>query len=421
MRQTDGFQLSPELVEGRPGYLLRVATSAWKIIPQQELGSKQGIALLSRPDFILKPLRPSKGLPIAVFLDGFAYHADSSLDNNRIASDLAKRNAIRQSGKYHVWSLTWADLKDSVAPGQSLLSTLGANLSPILGQLTPELFHFPCFSQAKWSSWNLLLTYLQHLAKSDDPEPSRQWRVAASIVASNSTQRVPTDALGLEQALDRLILGHSPQVSGCTSSTYSASISECGPYRLLASIPIASLQIKSTEGALGALWFDDVGHKPSAEFQEEWQELLRMSNLFQFVPRFLVITQRMIEQGMIANYTSWLLESDNDHEAAQPSSSLNEAQRAELLLLHPLLQETMHSLLVDGRIPWPEFGYEFTDAHGRCGTSILEIAWPFRKVGIVLPDQQSSEFANDGWNVLQATDLNSATLKQTLTTPHTAP
>ena len=146
-----------------------------------------------------------------------------------------------------------------------------------------------------------------------------------------------------------------------------------------------------------------------------------MSNLFQFIPRFLVITQRMIEQGMIANYTSWLLESDSDHESAQPSSSLSEAQRVELQMLHPLLQETMHSLLVDGRIPWPEFGYEFTDAHGRCGTSILEIAWPSRKVGIVLPDQQSSEFANDGWNVLQATDLNSATLKQTLTTPHTAP
>ena len=420
LRQTDGFQLSPELVEGRPGYLLRVATSAWKVIPQQELGPKQGIALLSRPDFIIKPLRPSKGLPIAVFLDGFAYHADSSLDNNRIASDLAKRNAIRQSGKYHVWSLTWADLKGSVAPGQSLLSTLGVNLSPILGQLTPELVHFPCFSQAKWSSWNLLLTYLQHLAKSDDPEPSRQWRVAASIVASNSTQRVPTDALGLEQALDRLILGHSPQVSGCANSTYSASISESGPYRLLASIPIASLQIKSTEGALGALWFDDVGHKPSVEFQQEWQELLRMSNLFQFVPRFLVITQRMIEQGMIANYSSWLLESENEHEDSQPSSSLTEAQREELQMMHPMLQEAMQALLIDGSIPWPEFGYEFTDAQGRCGTSILEVAWPSQKVGIVLPNQESSEFSNDGWHILQSANLDYTSLKLTLSTPHTA-
>ena len=72
LRQADGFQVNPEVVNGRPGLLLRIGPAAWKIIPQVELGPEQGIPLSSRPDFVLKPLRPSKGMSIAVFLDGFA-------------------------------------------------------------------------------------------------------------------------------------------------------------------------------------------------------------------------------------------------------------------------------------------------------------------------------------------------------------
>lgn len=421
LRQTDGFHITPEIVEGRPGYLLKVADAAWRIIPQMELGPKQGISLLSRPDFIIKPLRPSKGLPIAVFLDGFAYHADSSLDNNRIASDLAKRNAIRQSGDYHVWSLTWADLKGDSPPAETLLSKHSANLTGILHQFVPELAHLSCFSQAIWNSWDLLLCHLQHLAKSSLAEPSQQWRTAAAMIACNSTKRLLTDEVALEQALERLCIGQSSQLAASGNPTYSASESENGPFRILASIPAVSLQKRFVEGALGALWFDDLGDKPAAEFQQEWHELLRMSNLFQFIPRFLVISRRMVDQGMIANYTSWLLEHEGEEAQPQDKSAFTEEQSDELQMLHSSLQSRLIPLLAAGSVPWPEFAYEFIDEAGRCGTCMLEVAWPSEKIGIVLPDHDASDFEKAGWQILHADHFDSATFSNIFSSHQSTP
>jgi hypothetical protein len=45
------------------------------------------------------------GLPIAVFTDGFEYH------KGRVADDSVKREAIRRSGKYRVWGLSFADVE----------------------------------------------------------------------------------------------------------------------------------------------------------------------------------------------------------------------------------------------------------------------------------------------------------------------
>lgn len=406
LRQTDGFHLKPDLVDGKPGYLLKISDSAWKVIPQYELGAKQGITLASRPDFIIKPLRPSKGLPIAVFLDGFAYHADTALDNNRIASDLAKRNAIRMSGKYLVWSLTWADLKAQLPPAATLLATNSANVQGLLKELAPELAHLPIFNQSGWNSWQLLLAHLEHLAKSEDAEPIRQWQSAASIIACNSVNRQQTGDAELQSALERLMMGLSPAPEPSNLPSFVASSSDNGTFRLLAAAPTASLQKQCFDAALCALWFDDTGDKPPTEFQEEWQELLRMNNLFQFTPRFVSFTKLMVEKGLVSNAINWLLDTDDQPESTKPDSTLNETQIEELGMLDPLLQPVLIPLLKNAKVPWPEFGYEAIDDQGRCGTSMLEVAWPKLKVGIALPTDDISGFEKSGWIIIHLSDLD---------------
>jgi DEAD/DEAH box helicase domain-containing protein len=411
LRQTDGFHLNPEVVDGRPGYLLKIGNAAWKVIPQVELGTKQGIALASRPDFILKPLRPSKGLPIAVFLDGFAYHADTALDNNRIASDLAKRNAIRMSGNYLVWSLTWADLKGQMPPSGTLLAVNSTNIALLLKALAPELSHLPLFNQPDWNSWQLLLAHLSHMAQSNEAEPIRQWQSAASIVACNSIKRMPTDEKALHSGLERLMLGKSSNLDNVTAPTYTASTSENGIFQLLAAVPVASLQMKCFDAAICAIWFDDTGDKPAAEFQQEWQELLRMNNLLQFTPRYASLTRLMVEKGLVSNVIGWLLGEAADTVAPESDSELTEAQCEELELLDPSLQPVLVPLLKSGSIPWPEFGYEATDKKGRCGTSMIEVAWPLQKIGIALPSDEFNDFEQEGWTILPLENLDSITIK----------
>src|SRR5207249_1875310 len=61
----------------------------------------EGSAVRSEPDYILTA---EDGPKVAVFLDGYAFHASSA--NNEIAADAAKRTALRDDGTW-VWQLTW--------------------------------------------------------------------------------------------------------------------------------------------------------------------------------------------------------------------------------------------------------------------------------------------------------------------------
>jgi hypothetical protein len=235
------------------------------------------------------------------------------------------------------------------------------------------------------------------------------------MIACNSMARVKTDEAELHSALERLMLGNSPAPVETLSPSHVASSSENGIFRLLAAVPTTSLQQQSFAATLCALWFDDLGDKPPAEFQEEWQELLRMNNLFQFSPRFVSFTRHMVEKGLVANAIDWLLDTETHTTDEESESSLTEAQVEELDLLDPTLQEALVPLLKVGSIPWPEFGYEAIDDQGRCGRSMLEVSWPKQKVGIALPTNDVSDFENSGWTVIHISDLGSTDLKALLT------
>ena len=74
-----------------------------------QLGPSQGVAYACEPDFIIYPenkeAKKAGFKPIAIFLDGYEYHAQSVHD------DLLKRQALLRSGQYWVWSLTWHDVE----------------------------------------------------------------------------------------------------------------------------------------------------------------------------------------------------------------------------------------------------------------------------------------------------------------------
>jgi ATP-dependent helicase YprA (DUF1998 family) len=111
---------------GRPGKQFTLARPDgsrvhWEVVAQKDLHGYR-----TRPDLLFRPLASDTAsdgappLPVAVYLDGYRWHASSHV--NRIAADAAKRARLRADGIL-VWQITWDDvvawdraLKDEEAP-----------------------------------------------------------------------------------------------------------------------------------------------------------------------------------------------------------------------------------------------------------------------------------------------------------------
>ncbi|WP_353941185.1 DEAD/DEAH box helicase [Streptomyces sp. HUAS MG91] len=80
----------------------------WEVVAQKDLTGYR-----TRPDLLFRPVVGATAtagaapLPVAVYLDGYRWHASSR--TNRIASDAAKRARLRADGTL-VWQITWDDV-----------------------------------------------------------------------------------------------------------------------------------------------------------------------------------------------------------------------------------------------------------------------------------------------------------------------
>ena len=110
----DNVTVRHDLVNGKPGYVLRVRGRTWLAEPQADLAEPDGVIVPSRPDFLFRPARAAEAPAVAVFMDGFQYHRDATDE------DSAKRMALVRAG-FLVWSLTWHDLEAAFGrPGQAV-------------------------------------------------------------------------------------------------------------------------------------------------------------------------------------------------------------------------------------------------------------------------------------------------------------
>ncbi len=110
-REQEGT-LSNVIVRGKRGYRLELPRTKqiWEIELQRALNEKDGVSIMSRPDFIFWP-EEAGVRPVAVFTDGKRFHAEPG-ENNILAKDFEKRRSILKSSGFWVFSLTWNDLMD---------------------------------------------------------------------------------------------------------------------------------------------------------------------------------------------------------------------------------------------------------------------------------------------------------------------
>lgn len=140
----------------------------------------------------------------------------------------------------------------------------------------------------------------------------------------------------------------------------------------------------------------------------EWQESLRLFNLYQFIPRFFISTSTSISLPPIPKVES------------NPISNIQEANPWEeirqLILEEDLLP--FIDLMIEQKWPLAEVGYELTDS-GQRVVANAELAWTEYKIALTTTLEDTTKFEQYDWQSILIQDLAtnldklSAMLKQT--------
>ena len=391
------IRVRQDIVGGKPGFILTTAGLTYFIEAQAELGEADGVAIASRPDFVIRPVRPSPALPpIAVFTDGFEFH------RNKTGEDSAKRMALVRAG-YLVWSLTWHDLEIVLGTGDDATDLLGDD-DGHMGQLQRKL-------DARWDSGlirsRLAEPSLKLLARYLQNPDAQAWKRACFTDLLRLFQSTDMRSADL---MDRFV-NTAKQLPAALQETF-ASLPEETAYagrgawrntppefaQLFVALPLDAVQTPEPNELIVALHLDDAGqsdqpmedsipgeHHP---YRREWNGVLRLYNLLQFLPNAWWTTVGGVDRHMYPEFAV-----PDPPPEAPDSTAWSEA----MSLAVPELRPTMRALSAQG-IEAPEVGFEMTDAAGEV-VAEAELAWEAKRIAVLLPGQDRQPFVKAGWLV----------------------
>ncbi|MCZ0945645.1 MAG: DEAD/DEAH box helicase [Gammaproteobacteria bacterium] len=391
----EAVRVREEIVGGKPGVVLSTGDHTYFMEPQADLGNAQGVALPSRPDFLIRPARTSTDcLPIAVFTDGFKHHRDRADD------DSAKRMALVRAG-YLTWSLTWQDIEEGLGSGAQPLTWLGTRdgVMTALQQRLDERWDTSVVRSAlREPSLKLLVRYLRN------PD-ALAWKRALFTELLGLFQPAEMQSTALEARFFNFVKQlPSPvqdQMADLPPETAYAGI---GPWRggepefvqLLVALPLAAVEAAEPDAMAVALHLDDT-QPEDGDYQRQWNDTLRFYNLAQFLPGAWWTTVRGTPHSIYPEYVN-VAQVDSTGET--PDAAWTEAVSLAVAALRSIL-----SALAEDGLPPPEVGFELQDATGEV-VSEAELAWEAERVAVLLDGAANSAFAEAGWRVLSAEEPN---------------
>ena len=421
-RSAGSAPLRYDLVDGKPGYVLRVGGGetdgeAWHVVPQVDVGLADGVLHPSRPDFLIRPAKASAAHPpVAVFMDGFEYHRDI------VHEDSIKRMALVRAG-FVVWSATWHDVKvilGEAEPADDAL--LGRDLRPPMDQVQARL-------DAQWQISGLRLALGEPTLKLlgrylSDPDPTRWTRAVFTHLVSEfdqATMRSPDFAKRFsttarstlpEGATDFLCETQSdaPALDAHVLAGFGDWIAPNekdpgGLIDLFLTLPPTALQRLDPD----AMWVtihlhDDDPNRTRDDFRAAWNDVLRAFNLLQFLPLAWWTTRRGMEEGLYHELPTrshtWMEAVADEPDGPETASVWADALRFAAEELRPALQR-----LRERDFPPPEAGYELTGKKGRV-VADAELGWEDHRVVVLMTNQGASRatFESRGWRVVLADD-----------------
>ncbi|MFI1518606.1 DEAD/DEAH box helicase [Kitasatospora cineracea] len=379
----------------------------------------------SEPDYLLTR---TDGPPIriAVFLDGYAFHASTRV--NRIADDAAKRTALRREGTL-VWQFTWEDVKawteavGKAAKGREARSEAEPLHGPAALGLARQI-HQQIVGAARPDDTlepvlrNPIETMLAYLA---DPDASKWARRSAALLGGFGTAGPPSpvDRTRIGDSLGTVLNGSAPvPVSPAAREAVAVDVRTSRGLRILGLLDrrrndmtawSAFTVLDDSDAAVA-----DSGHR------ERWADWLRWSNLLQHLDgEESSVPQRSFHQVAVSGAAEVDPHSVAVLVSALPTASGADAQLPEawaeaVEFASSRLEELLFDLGRRARrhgIGVPEVGYESDD-----GTYQAELAWPDRHVVVFVGEneQRDAAFAAGGWHVRHAETVELADLVELL-------
>lgn len=402
------WRLSKALVNDKNGYLLTVGKqnaleTVWRIEPQVNLDSSDGVSEPCKPDFVLWPAKTDSQIkPIVVFLDGFEHHY------NIVDVDAQKRASIYASGRFIVWTLGWYDL---INKG---LEHVNEYLSPFQEKMFRDMFGKKV-SDNNYNQWELvakqqnsfeLLTNL--LEKPQQGLASYTGAAGCHAlcwlnIKANSAKN-PKLAQKLEYELrenaspDRLdeLMPDQPFWFGGLLDALGSSqqMVEIAVSIQLSEFTVQGLSKKAFFDHLMSkikvhICFDDQDHD-QLHYKKALNGFWRLVNLLQFLPDVSWTTRKAVLNSQSISTTAPLLK----------TITLNFVSfEWEQLLERSLLTGDL-SLLASGDLILGEDGYELVKNDEIIGNA--ELAWPDAQVALFCEDEQQDKtvFEQAGWTCL---------------------
>ena len=290
-------KVSKELVNEKPGYRLVVGDIEWEVEPQVDMGPELGVAVRQRPDFVLHPItkrdEERNWLPVAVYTDGFEYHRVI------VAEDTLKRAALRASGNFRVWSLSWNDVEGAFDhQGQGyMLNCLKIPELPREDAYSAALSSLPAgdFMPYKLSPFEKLAWYLtrRDAEKCFEAQAQAYGVGMLAMVADKDTfEMFANEIADVSDALsgDRAVFEYGSSLVNAWSP------SEAEHLTILAAATFERMRTEASPDVVYAV-IDD-GEHSDASFKREWNGFLDLCNVMQFFDGFEASARSGLESGL---------------------------------------------------------------------------------------------------------------------------
>ncbi len=405
-------EVSKSLVNEKEGYTLKVNESTWEIEPQVLLDASQGVSVTCKPDFIIRPIGKSDKRPVAVFTDGFLYHKD------KIADDTLKREAIRRSGKYRVWVLSWRDVQ-SVFQTQGDYYTLtltpekmpsGAKMyQPVIGSENASVL-----KPGKMSMFELLMRYLdmeeaERLFETQARayslsllEPMKATNALAFLNWNDMVQKINSQTCFMEDTFVQ---------PGTFFGTWTPRTAD-SHFHAYAGILVASMKTNKNASATVCALLDDRTDSRTDHYEQEWNGFWHFFNVMQFAKQFVSICNT----GLDTHAYVPLLYKQTDIVTEDMFSTQKFTEgwgTTREMLFEEEAIEIANALQENGIAAPDEMGYELANESGAV-IAEFEMIWLRRKIGYMTEEQRTNRHKAEaaGWKVFTAADEIDVTFKE---------
>ncbi len=388
---------------GKHCYYAKFGNVSWEIEPQVTLDAFYGVQVCCKPDFVFWPLEDDKGhKPVAIFTDGFTYHKDI------VADDTLKREAIRRSGNFRVWSLSFQDVQDTFDSSKDYCCAAldhekmpgvifyNSKVAKIKNKLDPTNI----------SNFNLLIKYLE-LAEAEEIFKDNANAHSLAILdkkTSGNKELFSSWFSQVEQVKEQTCFtDYDYKFQQCICGIWKPGEEFIGIYA-----GITSEAYKSKENpTVCAILKDDGSCLADSKYEHNWNDFWHFSNFMQFIKQFVAVSSSGLAQNKYYNLPTISLEV-----AKQQEFEVNEQGNSDWLKISELLfdkeAKEFVTRAVEIGIPIPaeeNIGYEVENDSGEV-IALVEIAWPDKKIGFMTTEQSKDKavMENIGWKIITSID-----------------